>query len=86
MIHQVFAVRDNTAEIYMSPWVAPNKGVAIRSFAEEVNARSESGVSKYPDQHVLFHLGSYDDETAKYDLLPAPVSLGVGIDYKKEAA
>lgn len=58
----LFAVRDSKAEAFMPPFTATNKGLAIRSFTDAVNDKS-SIFSKYPDDFVLYDLGTFDEST-----------------------
>lgn len=81
----VFAVRDNAAEVYMQPWTAPSRGAAIRSFKDAVNSNQDTPIAKHPQDHVLFHIGEYDDNSGRLVPLDAPYSLGVGIDFKEAA-
>jgi len=37
----VVAVRDSAADAFMSPFVSPSNGMAIRSFRDEVNRAAE---------------------------------------------
>lgn len=78
----IFAVRDNAAEAYMQLWTAPTKGAALRSFSDATND-GQSPICKHPQDHVLFQLGEYDDNTGVITPLPSPLSLGVALEYKE---
>ena len=78
----IFTVYDSKSGAYMRPFYARSKGEAIRSFTTEVNSGSDTSlVAQYPADFTLFHLGSFDDEKASFDLLPTPVSLGVALEF-----
>jgi len=78
----ICTVRDVKAEAYLPPLFVRSKGEAIRSFADEVNSK-DTMLGKHPSDFVLFYLGEYDEQTAKFDLASSPQSLGVGTDFVK---
>jgi len=78
----VCTVRDVAAEAYLNPLFVRSKGEAIRSFSDEVNNK-DSMLGKHPSDYVLFYLGTYDQDSAKFDLTSSPESLGVGTDFVK---
>lgn len=84
MVKQIFTVYDSKAEFFFPPTMANSKGELIRSFSDLVNDTSkENQVALHPEDYVLFHLGSFDNLNAKYELFPSPVSLGVALEFKK---
>ena len=76
----VFAIFDSKAEAYASPFFMGAIGQAIRAFSDEASNDS-SNIAKHPEDYTLFHLGTYDDATASFDLLPTPRSLGVAVEF-----
>jgi len=78
---KVFTVYDSKAECYLQPFCAVSRGAAIRMFTDSAN-NEQHQFSKYPADFTLFELGDYDECTAKYTLLPTPVSLGLAIEFK----
>lgn len=85
MIHKVFAVRDNTAELYNLPYYAPTTGSGKRLFSDTVNDKT-SMLAKHPDDFELFELGEYDDVHAEFISNGSPVSLGTARSFLTEAA
>ena len=79
---QVLAVYDAKAEIFTQPIFTIAIGEGVRSFEDEVN-NPQSPFSKHPEDYTLFHLGTYDETSAKFDLLTAPVSLGGALSLKR---
>lgn len=77
---KVFAVYDSKAEAYLAPFFMPSKGAVIRSFTDLVNDSSHI-FGKHPEDYILFELGEWDEFTAKFTLLPAPFSIGVGTEF-----
>lgn len=85
MIIKAFAIRDVKAEAYSPPMFFPTKGKALQEFGDAAND-SKSYVNKHPQDYVLFEIGTYDDATGRLEALDAPVSLGLGSDFIREAA
>lgn len=65
MIHQMFAVFDQAASMYLPPFPSIRVEVAERAFRDAVN-RGEGDVAKYPEHFSLHHLGSWDDSTGVF--------------------
>lgn len=80
MILNIFSIYDSKIESYMKPFYCNTKGEAIRMFSDGLK-ESDSLISKHPEDFTLFHLGEYDDSTAKFTPLETPHSLGVGIEF-----
>lgn len=73
-------IRDSAADGYGVPVFFKTLGVATRSFTDEVNRAAEDNpLYKYPQDHDLWLLGSYDAETAEFDIGP-PRQLARGRD------
>lgn len=66
MILQCFAVYDRKAGAYITPWFAPNHGMALRSFATVL--RDETHAFRlFPEDYSLFYLGDFDDSNGMFD-------------------
>jgi len=65
----IFAVYDVKAGSYATPFFAPNISHAQRSFAFAAND-SNTDVNRYPSDFSLWHLGTFNAETAEFDLVP----------------
>lgn len=71
-VKKLYCVRDSKAEYYMAPFLAINDGTAIRNI--QAAMQSDNDVSKFPEDHSLWYLGTYDDETGKIEAV-APTHL-----------
>lgn len=80
MIHKMFAVFDSKAEAYTHPLIFKTTGEAIRMFTDETS-NPNSQVCKHPEDYTLFEIGSYDDATASFDILPTPKSIGTALEF-----
>lgn len=79
----IFTVYDTKAEAYLPPFYMNTKGQAIRAFSDSANDRNHA-FCKHPGDYVLFHLGSFDDADASFELDAAPQSVGVAIEFKTQ--
>lgn len=82
MILQVMAVYDVKARAYITPFYCAHLDVGVRVFAECANM-SDHQIGRNPEDFHLYHLGSWDDTTAKFELLNEPRVLGVASYFKK---
>jgi len=80
MLMQIMAVYDSKAEVYNRPFFVEAVGIALRSFMDLLKEGTHD-FAKHPEDYTLFHLGSFDNKTAKYDLFATPKSLGVAIEF-----
>jgi len=83
MILEMFAIRDVKTESYGTPFFAQHRGHAIRMFQELANDK-RSQVWKHPRDFVLFHVGSFDDQSGEVTHLSVPAMLGMGAEFIEE--
>lgn len=81
MKHEVFAIYDEKALVYWTPFFAVNAGVATRMFTDLSND-PKTMPSRYPTDFSLYHVGSFSDDTALLVSLAQPVLLGKALAYK----
>lgn len=77
----VFAVYDSKVGLFASPFHMRSRGEALRGFQTVANDPS-TDICKFADDFSLFELASYDDDTGVFTNNPAPVSLGLALQYK----
>lgn len=78
MKRNICAVRDRQMAAFGQPIFVPTTGIAIRSFADEIN-NPQSEMHKHPDDYDLYHLGTFDDDTGRFENLdsgPTQIALG----------
>ena len=80
MIENMFSIYDAKAENYGPPVRALNKATIIRTFTDLANNPQEE-IGEHPEDYTLFHLGTYDSTTGKFENLKAPVALGLAQEY-----
>lgn len=82
MILGLYAVKDVKAAAFMQPFVAPNDASATRSFIDAIRQpKEQSAIAKWPEDHGLYRLGHWDDNSGTIKPEDIPVSLGVGSQF-----
>lgn len=76
---KMFAVFDNKADLYMTPFFFPANGQAIRAFSDLAND-SNTVVGRHPEDYKLVVLGEFDDGNAEF-YPSGVVSLGFASDF-----
>ena len=80
MLQKLFAIYDSKAESFTNPVYLNSTGLAVRTFSDSVQD-PESQFAKHPADYTLFELGTYEDTTAEFKLLPTPKSLFIAIEF-----
>lgn len=78
---EIFAVHDSKADAYITPFFQPKVNQAKRVF-QNASQDIKHAFGRNPEDYTLFHLGSWDDDTAKLAPLKTPVSLGLALEYQ----
>lgn len=71
MILQIIAVLDQKAHTFANPFFVAHEDLAKRSFQEAAKSPGNM-INKYPADFTLYHLGAFDDASARFDLFPQP--------------
>ncbi len=85
MLHKIFSVYDSKVEAYLQPFFLNNNATAIRAITDCLSDSSHT-FARHPQDYVLFDLGTFNDSSATWELLAAPNSLGVLIEYLPDSA
>lgn len=84
MLLQIVCVRDRAVNAFGQPQFVVSIGGATRSFTDEVNrADVNNPMHKHPEDFEFYHLGTYDDGDAKFELLERPRLISVAKDVLK---
>lgn len=67
---EMFSVYDLVTEVYQPPLYAHNSGDAMRIIQNYL--RQENNISLYPENFVLFKLGSFEDTSGLLEPLTPP--------------
>lgn len=79
---QVFAIYDSKARGYNQPFYFQSVEMARRAFFDVVNDKTTM-FYKHGTDYTLFHLGEFDDETARFSELEAHFSLGLASQFRQ---
>lgn len=81
MIYKVYNIFDAKLEAYMLPQCRRSRGEVLREFSDAVNdGNPDNGISKHPEDFILFETGEFDDQTGLVNPC-TPVSLGCAIEF-----
>lgn len=78
MLLQCFSVFDSKSQAFMQPFFSQTVGTALRSFSVAANDM-EHEFRRHGGDYCLFHIGSFNQDTAVFDMLSAPTNLGLAI-------
>jgi len=82
VILQAFAVYDNKAKAFATPFFQASVPLAVRAFGAAANDRSLL-IAQYPEDYTLFHIGTFDDEIGQLHCLAQHENLGLASVYIK---
>jgi len=79
----VCSIFDSAAGAFGRPFYVQSTGIAMRSFADEVNRDgADNQMFGHPEDFVMFHLGQFDDSNGRFTLLESPNPLCRAVDVK----
>jgi len=71
MLHTLMTVRDSKADSFNKPFTLRTKEEGIRGFAEVANDPNTT-IGKYPEDHDLYLLGTFNEITGQLVAEDAP--------------
>lgn len=72
MLH-ILCVLDQAAESYGRPVFVTARGLAVRSFTDEVNRDSpDNAMFTHPSDYTLWYMGTFDDQSGTWNVLDKP--------------
>lgn len=80
-----FTIYDEKAEAFSPPFFTNAIGIASRQFSELVN-NADTMIHKHPADFTLYHVGYFDNHTAKFDPNATPALIGKATDYIEKPA
>lgn len=87
MITQVCALFDKKALAFKTPFFVTRLEMATRALSQAVNKPSQgqenSEVATFPEDFALYHLGTFNDETAQMTLHNQPIIVVEALSFKK---
>lgn len=85
MKYVLFAVRDQKSDSYTAPFHAPTRGIALRSWSDQLNdpKNADSDQARHPEDFSLWFLAEYDDNTGQITPAARPEQMAIASDLKK---
>lgn len=80
-IFKMFSIYDEKARAHLPPFILPEEGMAIRTFADCVND-GDHQFGKHPHDYTLIKIADFDDEHGQ--ITPDRQTVGNGIEYKTQ--
>lgn len=77
MKFNVFSIYDTKAQLYGPCFLQQNVAMAMRDFASGIN---DPTIRPHAADYNLFELGTFDNVSAVFDLLAAPVRVANGVE------
>lgn len=77
------AVRDSAVDAFMRPFFVPSTAFGVRSFGDAVKD-PQSPMATSPQDYALFELGSFDEETGRFENVESPRQLVRAQDIKEK--
>lgn len=85
MMMNVYAVYDDKAKSFGTPFYIQTDGMARRLFCDQVQDDNRpSLLHDHPEDFSLYRVGSFDSDSGHVKPEPQPVFLGRGIEFKKD--
>lgn len=82
MKFQVCVMLDKKARAYAQPFFVTHTDLAVRTFKQAANTPGHQ-VNAHAEDFSLFYLGTYDDETAYFNLTATPTPLVEALQLKQ---
>jgi len=84
-LHVVFAISDRAVKAYNRPFYGPTTTWGIRSFYDEVNRADKDNLAyAHPEDYELHMLGTFDDETGRFNQENGPTVIARGKEARGE--
>lgn len=71
----LYTIYDLKAGVYNKPFYMHNDSVVIRAMEDLIND-PQNDIGRHPEDFIVWMLGTFDDNEAKFDLLENPVQIG----------
>lgn len=78
MTNNIYAIYDDKAESYNSPFPLATDGLAVRSFTEATNDQ-RTDLYKYPGDFKLYLIATWDNTTGAYTNVTPPKYLATNL-------
>jgi len=67
----IMCLRDRAAQAFIQPFTTPRVELAVRSLQNTL-ASQKTEMNQFPDDYELYELGTFDDNSGEFEVLPRP--------------
>ncbi len=78
-----FTIYDEKAECFAHPFFVSAIGIATRMLATWVS-KTDSMIGQHPEDFTLYHVGTWNDNEAKFDNLNTPKFIAKATEYRQQ--
>lgn len=79
-MQQLLSIHDIKAEAFFNPLFVPTVAIAIRSFSTAANEQGHD-FNLFAGDYSLFHMGTFDEQTGKFEIFEVPINLGLALTF-----
>lgn len=76
MKKMIFSIFDKVAGGFMAPMFVANAAVVMRDMGDAIR-KGDNPLAVHPGDYCLYELGSFDDESGKFEIIPARIVVEV---------
>jgi hypothetical protein len=81
---QILVIKDMKSQLFLRPTLAASLADGLRGMEVMVND-GDSMIRRFPNDFRLYHVGSFDPNTGKLDVLPDYQDLGSCSDFVRSS-
>lgn len=85
MKYKIVTIRDRVSDLFGQPSFVVHIGGHIRQFGDEIKRphtdERPNSLNQHPEDFDLYLLGTYDDETGRFENEERPKQIAIGKDY-----
>lgn len=77
---KMFAIHDQKAQAFLTPFWSLTSGTAVREFSTAVNT-ADHQFNKFAGDYTLFEIADFEENTAVLTIKDPPVNLGIALSF-----
>lgn len=83
MLLNIIVIRDSAAGVFSQPQFVASVGGFVRAFGDQIKAgNKDDALAQHPEDFEAFHIGTYDDNSRRFEFFDVDKSVCRGADYK----
>lgn len=77
---EVFSVYDSVSQVFHTPMFLRTRAEAVRGFSQQAKMK-DSPISQHPTDYILYHVGTWDEETGNLESLETIARVALATDF-----